>query len=148
MANNLPLVKAALTCERVLHEKDGVLSIIRVVDTFFLAPKPAVAENVVVGAPMTALISIVSGEVVGEGLVTVRVRRPNGIVSDLPEKMPVLLKGGHHSANVIVQFVVQDEPGAFGLYWLDVLWDDSLLTSIPFTLAQGPAPTPSAGKTD
>src|SRR6266545_2505749 len=41
MANAKPFVKMACLCEKVLTEKDGVQTIVRVVDSFFIQPIPA-----------------------------------------------------------------------------------------------------------
>jgi hypothetical protein len=38
MPNTKPLVAVATLCEQILGEKDGVVSVIRVVDTYYVEP--------------------------------------------------------------------------------------------------------------
>ncbi len=146
MSNTRPFVGAALVCEKVLHEKDGVLSVIRMVDTFYVEPLKQNVPGVVEGVELTALAMLKSGDVKGESEISFKFRTPQGITIDAPQKFPVLLNGGEHGANVIMRFNLPvPDASAYGLYWFDVLWNGDVLTSVPFKLVLGPR-EPAADK--
>lgn len=141
MPNSKPFVAVAAICEKVLHEKDGVLSVIRIVDTFYVQPPSDVAPNVVPSVRLNALVSLKSGDVIGESDVSFKFRTPGGRTLNSPERFPVLFNGGEHGVNVITTFTLQLPAGeAYGLYWFDVLWNSEVLTSVPFKLVLGSRP--------
>lgn len=57
-----PLLAAAVTCERVLREVDGVLTPVRLVDTFTIAAPEDVQQ---LAANMCILVIFRSGEAAG-----------------------------------------------------------------------------------
>jgi len=133
MANAKPYVAVACVCEQVLIEPDNVASIIRIVDTYTLDPLPVPPAGVKLQphVPLNAFVSIKSGDVRGAHEVGLLLRKPDGKTGPL-QKWPVELRGGEHGANLRIKFVIPDP--AMGLYWFDVLWEDEVLTSIPFKL--------------
>ena len=144
MPNTKPLVAAACFCEQILQEPDGVISAIRIVDTYILPPLPA---GIVVppGAPrgsirVRGLISLKSGDVVGTGRVGLVMHKTTGEAVTLsPEGgWPAMMQGGEHGFNVKLDFVLGVMN--FGLIWFDVTWNDELLTQIPLRLKQGERP--------
>lgn len=138
MRNNKPLVAVACLCEKVLREEDGVLSAIRVVDTYFI-PQTAPAGAAV---SLTALICLKSGDVEGKSEISFRLTAPDGKEVGAPPTYPILLEGREHGANLIVQLGL---PAAnLGHYMLDVLWNGEPLVGIPFKLVQQTPPTPAA----
>ena len=67
MANAKPLVQVACLCERVLQEKDGVFSLIRVVDTYTVSKLPQTAPpDMKQAIELNAFVSLKSGDFVGE----------------------------------------------------------------------------------
>jgi hypothetical protein len=149
MQNRLPFVAAAFICEKVLDEKDGVLTAVRIVDTYTIkaieiptagSSAKGAARNetpVAVEGPkvidVNALIGVKSGNVTGEHDVTIVARDPDGKKAPMPEGRRVALNGGEHGANFVVRFLMPGNAKP-GLYWFDVLWDGELLTSIPLRL--------------
>jgi hypothetical protein len=131
MPTTKPLVAIATVCEKVLQEKDGVASIIRVVDLFTL---PHNIQRSELALPLTVAVSLKSGDARGTFELELQVRKPNGETKTLPEKWPIVLEGGAHGANLMVQFALKTEQ--LGLYWIDVLCDGEVLTSMPVTLQQ------------
>jgi hypothetical protein len=123
-----PLVAIATVCERVLQEKDDVMSIIRVVDVFTL-PQDMPNDYVL---PLTIAVFLRAGAAEGTFELQLQVRKPNGEIKTIDEKWPVVLNGGSTGANLIVQFGLKTE--GFGLYWVDVLCDSDVLTSVPVKL--------------
>lgn len=127
-----PYITAALLCERVLEEKNGSLSAIRIADRLEYrlegAPeglKPAIA--------VSGLVCLKSGPVVGDHTVRMIVERPGG---DRKEaySFPVKLLGKDHGQNLIMNISLGIERE--GLYWFDLLFDEDLLTRIPLMVVQ------------
>ncbi|MBX3693737.1 MAG: hypothetical protein KF790_01045 [Steroidobacteraceae bacterium] len=133
MANTKPFVVVATSCEKILTEKDGVCSLIRIVDTYHI---PDISPEVPPDAqmPFQALIVLKSGDLKGQFEVGLQIRKPDGTISQQNPKWPILLNGGEHGANVLLTFALP--PSILGLYWIDVLWGDEVLTSFPVKLAK------------
>jgi len=66
---------------------------------------------------------------------------PNGKRTDLYSS-PVKLQGKEQGQNFVFNFVFAIENQ--GLYWFDVVFDEDVLTRIPLTVVQEPAPTPTS----
>lgn len=135
MSNDRPFVQAALFCERVLREEDGVLSAIRVVDRFTVRNPPSDTEEAKAAFETTLLVMLKSGDVTGESEIELLHRTPSGKQQAFGDKYPFVLEGGVHGFNLSarITFVVQD----FGLHWFDVIWQDTVLTSVPLMLVDG-----------
>jgi uncharacterized protein DUF6941 len=125
-----PFLAAAVFCEKVLQEKDGVNTLVRIVDRLITQATganppermPALQAN------LTLFVSLKAGFASGSYAVHIRVTNPNGRSSDLAT-LPVLLEGEDRGANLVGAMQLQlDEPG---LYWFDVLFERRLLTRIP-----------------
>jgi hypothetical protein len=136
MNNTQPFVAAALICERVLQEKDGVLSAIRIVDTFTIARDELPTK----GAPrvlgLSVLVILKSGALRGQSHLSLTIRDPDGKRNDLQE-WPVLLNGDENAAQLVLNLALGAEK--LGLYWVDVVWEGNVLSSIPFRLREAPA---------
>jgi hypothetical protein len=140
--NSKPLVQVACICEKVLIETDNVASIIRIVDTYTIDPIPELPDGVQARTELTAVVSLKSGDLVGEFTVGLRLMEPDGKILPTRE-WPLILNGGESGANIKVVFALM--PPKMGLYWLDVLWIDEVLTSIPFRFRlKASEPTESA----
>lgn len=124
-----PFVQLACVCEKALVEPDNVASLIRVVDTYTVDP-PAVElpPNVGVALPLTVVVSLKSGDVVGEHGVGLRLVNPNGDASTVGQ-WALIFNGGEHGVNIQIAFSLHSP--TYGLYWFDVLWGDELLSRIP-----------------
>ena len=131
-ATSKPLVQIACICEKVLVEPDNVATLVRVVDTFTLPPPPQVLPP---GMPMavqlTIVVSLRSGDVVGDFEVGLRLNSPHERDQPL-QRWPVEFRGGEHGANLQIDFALPNPQ--LGLYWFDVLWGEEILTRIPLRL--------------
>ncbi len=128
-----PYVAAAVFCEQALEEKDGVMSLIRIVDRFaFRAevrdapdPMPPIALSVV------ASIAFKSGEYVGSRTLVLRANSPSATVTPIFQ-IPVQFHGGtqgiYIKGNLSIRF---NTPG---VHWIDVLLDDELKTRMPIEI--------------
>lgn len=128
-----PYVQMAALCERVLEGKDGVLSVIRIIDRFtFTASGPSPPEEMPPGTiNITIVIMLKSGFARGRFNLRIIPNTPSGkTLSGLGAG--VLLEGDDRGANVVLsgQMHVKEE----GLYWFDVLLQEQLLTRIPLRL--------------
>ncbi|MDO8434965.1 MAG: hypothetical protein Q7S58_21410 [Candidatus Binatus sp.] len=121
-------------------EKDEVLSIIRLVDTFYVhVPKelPEAANPVV---QLTALLSFKRGDEpdTDKHQVKLKIQPPTGSAADLPIVMDFVFKPGDiASANLIMN--IQLGIKTFGRFRLDVFVDDQgPVAEIPFMLLEQP----------
>jgi len=134
-----PWVATALLCERVLHEADGVLSLIRVIDRVThsaVGPQPPL-EMPPVEIDLWAVIVLKSDEARGRHTVTVRPEKPSGEQMAATE-LPVLFEGEERGAAVVLNLkLALDQEG---LYWFDVILDEqpTRLTRIPLRLVYQP----------
>jgi hypothetical protein len=136
-----PHLNAALICERVLAEQDGVLSPIRLIDrAFFITGEDGAPLNPQL--PFTLMISLKSGSARGSYTIQVRMEKPSTEQVPLLEA-PVFFEGEERGANLIVQTaLVPDGPG---LYWFDVLFEQQRITRIPMRVIYQSQPVAGHG---
>jgi hypothetical protein len=120
-------------CERVLEDKDGVLSAIRIVDRIIHhARGPDSPEEMpTASVALTILVMLKAGAARGRNALRLRPEAPSGL--RLPEvSFPVLFEGEDRGVNVVlpIQFEVDQE----GVYWFDVTLDDALITRMPLRI--------------
>lgn len=144
-----PYVQAALFCEKVLQERDGVLSAIRIVDRMFINVSGIDAPEKLSDLPpqmttlnIVGLVALKSGFARGSHTVVVQGRTPSQHAIP-PVSFPVLLEGEDRGANVVFQMGIQARED--GLYWFDVLVNDRLMTRMPLRIVYqrtniGPGP--------
>jgi len=125
-----PYVQLAVVCEKVLQERDGVLSLIRVIDRLSaVAPGPDAPPELPEGLlRVTYVISLRSGEARGRYPLTVGVETPDGQALP-PQTLDVMLEGEDRGVNLILNLGV---PALEGLYWFSVTLNDQELTRTPF----------------
>ena len=129
-----PYVQAALFCERVLSEKDNVLSLIRIVDRLVLTVAGPSAPEQMPPSPVNcqAVIMLKTGSLSGSYQLRLSPTTPSG--KELPSvSTRILLAGGEDGGtNLIfnVQFIANEE----GVYWFDVIFEDQLLTRLPLRI--------------
>jgi hypothetical protein len=141
-----PYLTAALLCEKVLLEKDGSVSVIRIADRITLqmqgppgtnlaglATQPSGIDPVPI-FNITCLVALKSGPAVGDYTLRLRFKAPSGKEQADPIEQPVTLKGKDHGQNCVIQLyiVAQEE----GLHWIQVMLDDMELTRIPLVVAR------------
>ena len=138
MANNRPFVALACLCEKVLTEKDGVLTLVRVVDQFTVEAPPDVVERLNPHLVLTLVLSLKANGLVGKHQLSIHLHgatkseEPRHLEIDFPDRP---LSG----ANVVVQLAIGTVKN-FGEKRFDVSLDGELLTSVPFRVVQAPVP--------
>jgi hypothetical protein len=135
-----PYLAAAFLCERLLQDKDGVYSAIRLVDRIIqtaTGPQPP-AEMPPLPVNLTAFVSFKAGAARGRHTVTLRLEDPSGIRSNLGTT-GIVLEGDDRGANVAAQLGMNLR--LEGLYWIDVLLGGNLVTRMPLRLIYQPIQT-------
>ena len=132
--NEKPLVSAFL-CEKVLNEKDGVLTYVRVVDLFTV---PMVPQSDRARMLVWLAVIVKSGNAKGKYVLSLRMITPTGEAKPLGDETPIALNGGEHgiSANVMLALDVKTD----GLFGIDVLIDGEVLNHVPFRVKLVPLP--------
>lgn len=128
-----PYLTAALICEKVLQEKDGSISVIRIVDRITLNALASQSPETLPPTPVNlyALIAFKSGSARGRHTVKWTIETPSGL--KLPEQLlPVLFEGEDRGVNLVLNLnMMLDQEG---IYWFGVLLEDQLLTKIPLRI--------------
>jgi hypothetical protein len=148
MDRSRPYITAALLCERVIQEKDGSLTIVRIADRMQYQLQTVGAqlpEGMKPMVPIQGIVSIKSGPVTGDHKIKVVVERPNGNRKEILAH-PVTFLGGDQGQNIIINLGLGVEQD--GLYWFDVIFDEDVLTRIPLMVipVQEQAPPESTPK--
>lgn len=142
----LPYLTAALLCDKVLEEKNGTLSVMRVIDRVEFQKAKDIPEieklGIKPGIPLSGLICVKSGPMVGKAHVYLDEVRPSGTRKRLLT-FEADLKGGDHGQNLIINMMLGIEEE--GLHWFEVFIEDTLMTKIPLmivhkTLEPGTSP--------
>jgi hypothetical protein len=141
-----PYVNVAAFCEKVLQEHDGVLSMVRIIDTLnvqFQGPEAPdeLPPSTVVGA--TLVIMLKAGEARGGQVVQVVLERPDGVRSPGPETSANFSIGPNGGANLVLP--MQIEATSAGLYWADVLVNTRLVARVPLQITYGFTRGPAVG---
>ncbi len=128
-----PYLAAACLCERVLEEKDAVLSAIRIVDRIQLQgvapPGMEPPQMLPVPIQLVALVMLKNGSARGTRRLSLQPRTPAGFKLPGPS-IPILLEGDDDrgvNIRLLIQFSAEEE----GIYWFDVLLDDEVVTRMP-----------------
>ena len=140
MDSTLPYVTAALLCEKVLEEKNGSISVIRIADRIqYKLPGHGLPDGMKPGIQLSGFIGIKSGPVTGSHQIKLAVERPNGDRKEIVT-YPVNFLGKDHGQNLILNFMLNADQD--GLYWFDVIFDENVLTRIPLLVTPLPEETP------
>jgi hypothetical protein len=128
-----PYLKAAVLCENVIEGKDGVLSLIRVIDrvTLTAAGPQAPEEMPPVQRELKLVLMFISGRARGTHSAELKVEKPDGDIRG-GWSGSVFLEGEDRGANLVIQINFTFE--LQGLYWFHLFVDDSLMTKLPFRL--------------
>ena len=133
-----PYIQIAAFCERVLQEKDGVLTLVRVIDTINcygpsekMPPMPL---------SFTTVLSFKAGFFQGKCNVRMRPVSPSVKPGPIAE-FAVYFEGNDRGVNLILptHFMADEE----GIYWFEVSLEEALVTKIPLrVLYQRVQPAP------
>ncbi len=127
-----PYINAGLICEKVLQERDGVLSVVRIIDRITVtvaAAQGAAPDTIPPGiAQFTLLVVLKAGVFKATAPVSVIVHSPSG--GDIGQwSTDVFFEGDDRGINLVAPMQMQVSED--GLYWVDVSCANQLLTRIP-----------------
>lgn len=129
-----PYLTAAFFCERVIEDKEGVLTAVRIVDRIVQTAVGAGTPDEMPPAAvsLSLLVSLKSGRAKGRHDMQIMVESPAGLRSPVAPANSIFLEGEDRGANLVLNltFTAHQE----GLYWFDVLLDGALLTRVPLRL--------------
>jgi hypothetical protein len=139
-----PYLTAALLCERVLDEKDGVKSLIRIVSQVTSRfSGPNIPQKMpAIQARLALFISMKTGKKAGKHNIRIAFTRPDK--TSIPDMIHgINLEEPESRSNhlVIALDISLDQEG---VNWFDVYFDDFLMTRIPLSVRYL---TQTAGKT-
>jgi hypothetical protein len=124
-----PFLISAVLCEKILTDKDGVASLIRIVDRFYVdVDEIPTAIRDRVGLSAWLHVNFKSGDARGKKTLKVKPVSPSGEVP-LEIVTPIVFEGGPHGQSIHAELTmaVKEE----GVYWLEVYLDDTLYTKTP-----------------
>jgi hypothetical protein len=137
-----PYLNAAVLCERVLTEQDGVNSLIRIIDRVTLnaiGPEPPTEMPGSVHA-FWLYIGFKSGSARGVKTLTVRIQKPAGD-SPAPLNVPVHFEGeDDRGINLALQMQLSIDVA--GLWWFHISLDGVFVTKLPLRVIYMPQLTP------
>ncbi len=127
-----PWLQAAVFCEKVLQERDGVVSLIRVVDRFIItgsgegAPERMPPTNISV----SGVLMFKSGFAKGSYTVKLVLNSPSR--TQIGEMLlPMFLEGDDRGVSLAFNMTLSWEEG---LYWMDVRVGETLVTRMPLRI--------------
>jgi len=126
-----PYLSAALLCEKVLQEADGIKSAIRIIDrvTRVAAMPNPPAEMEPFEYDINLLIKLKVGMVRGTHSIQIRLVKPSG-ESPPPIDQTALFEGeDDRGVDIVVNMHLKFEMP--GTYWFDISYDGNRLTKIP-----------------
>ena len=127
-----PYLSAAIICEKVLVEQDGVKSAIRIVDRVTrqtVGPNPP-QEMEPFDYDMTMLIRFKSGRARGNYPLEIQLVKPSG-ESPTPFRQTILLEGEEdRGMDIVTNMRIRFDQA--GIYWFNIILDEVRLTRIPF----------------
>lgn len=127
-----PYLKAAVICENVIEDKQGVLSLIRVVDRVIRGASGPAAQVPEQMQPfdhhLFLCLMFVSGEALGSQELTLVMAKPSGL-RDPMTSSTLLFEGQDRGANVVLEMQLRLE--LEGLYWIEVHLGGEIVTRLP-----------------
>ena len=131
-----PFLTIATICERVLHEKDGVQSLVRVFDKLTLTPMQADIPQDANSAQCTLVVQLRSGDFVGTKTLRIRPLNRPGQEREIP-----LVFGGNESGPlVVVEMNLAVALGEPELWWFDISLDEQTISRVPLRIEHQTAP--------
>ena len=129
-----PYVNVATFCDQVVEGKDGVLTLVRVVDSLRIHSTGPEVPDVLppTVAQTTLVIMLHAGSAHGPQSVQIVLETPELDRRPGPEITVQFPGGPGTGANLIVPFGIPVERG--GLYWADVVVNDRVVARVPLTI--------------
>ena len=137
-----PYVTCAALCERVLVERDGTYSAIRIVDRIVHTGRGTNPSGQMDPFPFSLFLLVIlkAGSANGRATLEIQTRLPSGLAAE--RSFSTVHFGGEErgpTVPVTMNMMLAYE----GLYWFEVIVDGRLLTRVPLRVEYRPAMAPS-----
>lgn len=129
---NGPYLTAAFLCERILEEKDGVKSAIRIHDKVIQAASGTKVPDMMprIAAAPTLFLNLKNGHARGKHVIKVVLMKPDNTAAPEQTISVNLVGADNNGAELVARLqVMLDQEG---VYWFDIYYDDLRLTKIPW----------------
>jgi hypothetical protein len=125
-----PFLQVAALCEKVLYERDGVVSLIRLIDTIAHTERGPDAPQVMpeVRSPLVLLVSLKAGVTRGRHELSITPELPSGATLT-PISVGVQMEADARGVNVATPIDIAYR--LEGLYWFTVRFNGTVLTRVP-----------------
>lgn len=142
-----PWIATAVFCEDVIEDKQGVLTVIRIIDRLtFGAQGPQVPNEMPpIEFPIKLLVGLKAGSARGRGILRVEVESPDGLVHTGPSMGITFISPGTGVNRI---FQIQMQIVLEGLYWFNIYFDHQLLTRAPLHVVYVPETIPEPNPPD
>ena len=125
-----PFLCAAIFCEKVLEETDGVNSVVRIIDRFTFRGNQ---EDMPVSTiEITAFVLLKAGEFRGPADLSLEPESPSG--RKFPKLSIQVNFEGDGDRGVTVKVPIRFATKEAGLYWFNLMRDQELITRMPLRL--------------
>jgi len=126
---------SALVCERVLHEAEHVVSLIRIVDIFWITP----IASLPIEKQHVQMELFISGKVGPddnkEHEIAIRILRPSGEIVNVGETYKATMEASDgFPRGFTLTAQVKVIPKEIGLHYFEISFDKEFATRIPFAL--------------
>ena len=136
-----PFICAALFCEKILKESDGVMTVVRIIDRFYVHGNTDEMQKIDLN--FTILLSIKSGDFRGRYEISVQPITPSG--KPLPKLSFPLNFEGDSDRGVRTVAPARLEVDEEGVFWFDVKCGEQLLTRMPLKILYRQSPKIGSG---
>lgn len=143
-----PFVRGAFFCERVLQEKDGVNTYVRVIDrvTHHVPRAAGGGEAPEALEPFhyetNFVVMTTAGDSIGRSVARFEMEEPSGLRKPLTP--PIDISWQRPNQGQTVHLGLRMELKYEGVYWVRVLIDDNLVTQAPLEVIYSRMPPPSS----
>jgi hypothetical protein len=146
--NDGPYLQVAVICEKALEEKNGVISIIRIIDRVTITYVGHDVPDKMPETPVSFVLvaSFKSGEFNGEKELRIVLKEAGSKDKEGKKlfSLPLTFEGDEKGTNVILNSVMQTKTE--GVYWFEIFLDDNFYSKVPLTVHYKPeksaAPAP------
>jgi hypothetical protein len=135
-----PYLQVAVICERALEEKDGAISIIRIIDRVTVTPVGHDVPEKMPETPVSFVLvaSFKSGEFRGKKDLKIVLKEAGS--RDTEGKtlilLPLTFEGDEKGANVILNSVMQTKTE--GVHWFEIFLDNNFYSKVPLKVQYKP----------
>ncbi|MCL4541597.1 MAG: hypothetical protein M1396_04580 [Chloroflexi bacterium] len=126
-----PYVSVATLCEKILNERDGITSVVRICHRLNIPVQPTATPGQVVAPPidLSLFLDLQAGSARGRTPIIIQEILPSGLRGQ-ENRIDVLFEAEDRGANIVIPHFVILRPME-GLYWFEVRTDIRLLTRVP-----------------